>query len=194
MDMISNEILRDLNIKRTFMGVDKVQSYPIDLVKLTVKYELDKSKLQEIDRGTQDDLIQSFLSVVSKIFKKSPNDILLLGFSPEYRIDIEWALPIFYFKFFVVGENLKSKESELRQAFKDHLKSEVGGSMNLSVKTVLDREDLFFELYPNSMLDEVLNRLMNMDENSFFTKELMELFAVPISLKSRNDFIDYYRH
>ena len=176
------------------MGVDKVQSYPVDLVKLTVKYELDKSKLQEIDQGTQDNLIQSFLSVVSKIFKKSPNDILLLGFSPEHRIDIEWASPIFCFKFFVVGENLKSKESELRQAFKNHLKSEVGVSMNLSVKPVLHREDLFFELYPNSMLDEVLNRLMNMDENSFFTKELMELFSVPISLKSRNDFIDYYRH
>ena len=56
MDMISNEILRDLNIKRTFMGVDKVQSYPVDLVKLSLKYELDKSKPQELDRGRQDDL------------------------------------------------------------------------------------------------------------------------------------------
>ena len=56
MDMISNELLRDLNIKRTFMGVDKVKSYPIDLVKLTVNYELDKSKLQEIDQGTKEDL------------------------------------------------------------------------------------------------------------------------------------------
>ena len=56
MDMISNEILRDRNIKRTFMGVDKVQSFPVDLVKLSLKYELDKSKLQEIDRGTQKDL------------------------------------------------------------------------------------------------------------------------------------------
>jgi len=36
MDMISNEIIRDLNIKRTFMGVDKVKFYPLDLVKLTL--------------------------------------------------------------------------------------------------------------------------------------------------------------
>ena len=60
--MISNEILRDLNIKRTFMGVDMVQSYPVDMVKLTIKHELYNSKLQEIDRGTQYDLREWFIN------------------------------------------------------------------------------------------------------------------------------------
>ena len=75
MDMISNEILRDLNIKRTFMGVDMVQSYPVDMVKLTIKHELYNSKLQEIDRGTQYDLREWFINPTL-----IPNIPLIVGY------------------------------------------------------------------------------------------------------------------
>ena len=88
MDMISNEILRDLNIKRTFMGVDMVQSYPVDMVKLTIKHELYNSKLQEIDRGTQYDLREWFINPTL-----IPNIPLI-----ERHIILYQKLPVFILK------------------------------------------------------------------------------------------------
>ena len=102
MDMISNEILRDLNIKRTFMGVDKVQSYPVDLVKLTVKYELDKSKLQEINRGTQYDLRQWFINPTLL-----PNIPLIVGYFVFFQKFLVFGFECFFtVVFFLVGDIL----------------------------------------------------------------------------------------
>jgi hypothetical protein len=68
----------------------------------------------------------------------------------------------------------------------------VGGDTGVYVKGLHNREDLFFELYPTTMLDEVLNLLMNMDIQTIIPEDLLQIMFEPINLKNPSDFVSYY--
>jgi len=189
--MITNEILRDLNIKRTFKGVNLVDEFPIDLIKINIQFNFDNSKLEFLDKKVSIKLISNFISLVNSVFKKNPNQVLLLGFSPEYRINQEWHLPEFNFRFFIIGYKIHNKESEIKDRIKK-MKSIIGGDYKTLFKRVYNKEDLFFELYPNTMMDDVLKLLLNNDNDNIVSKDALELMATPILLKKRVDFVSYF--
>ena len=192
--MISNEILRDLNIKRTFMGVDKIKEYPVDVVKINIQFNFDNSEIESLKKDVTNRLTTRFISLVNSVFEKNPDRVILLGFSPEYRINQEWSLPVFNFRFFIIGNNLSEKETKIRSIAKETMSTNIGGEVQIMFKRVFNREDLFFELYPNTMMDEVLALLLNGDDNSVISKDSLELMAAPINLKKRVDFVQYYMH
>ena len=192
--MISNEILRDLNIKRAFMGVDNIKDYPIDVIKINIQFDFDNSEIESLKKDTINRLTTRFISLVNSVFKKSPDQVILLGFSTEYRINREWSLPVFNFRFFIIGDNLLEKETKIRNLTKETMITNIGGESQVMYKRVFNREDLFFELYPNTMMDEVISLLSNGDSNTIVTSDSLELMATPINLKKRVDFLQYYMH
>lgn len=190
--MITNEILRDLNIKRTFKGVNLINEYPVELIKINIHFNFDNSKLDLLNKQVNIKLISNFISLVNSIFKKNPNNVQLLGFSPEYRINQEWFLPEFNFRFFIVGNKIHSKETEIKDIINKTMKSNIGGDYETLFKVVYDKEDLFFELYPNTMMDDVMKLLLHNDNENIVSKDSLELMANPILIKKRVDFISYF--
>ena len=176
------------------MGVDNIKEYPVDVIKINIQFNFDNSEIESIKTQVINRMISRFISIVNSVFKKNAEQVILLGFSPEYRINQEWSLPIFNFRFFIIGKNLTEKETKIRSLANETMISNIGGEAQIMFKRVFNREDLFFELYPNTMMDEVLTLLLNSDDDSVISKDSLELMASPINLKKRSDFIQYYMH
>lgn len=189
--MLGSDIIRDLNIKRTFTAVDNIEKYPIDLIRITLKCDYEDCDFKDVTKAQYTDLIKSFITVLKKTMKGKVRDIRYLGVSSEYRLDSYWATSIIIFKFFVIGHELKSFENKILRET-NLITQVVGGDTNVTSETIHDREKLFFELYPNTMLDEVINLLLNVDIQNLYPEELLQLMMSPITIKSPSEFVEYF--
>lgn len=189
--MLGSDIIRDLNIKRTFTAVDNIEKYPVDLIKITLKCDYEDCDFKDVTKAQYTDLIKSFITVLKKTMKGKVRDIRYLGVSSEYRLDSYWATSIIIFKFFVIGYEIKSFENKILRET-NLLTQVVGGDTNVTSETIHDREKLFFELYPNTMLDEVINLLLNVDIQNLYPEELLQLMMSPITIKSPSEFVEYF--
>lgn len=189
--MLGSDIIRDLNIKRTFTAVDNIEKYPVDLIKITLKCDYEDCDFKDVTKAQYTDLIKSFITVLKKTMKSKVRDIRYLGVSSEYRLDSYWATSIIIFKFFVIGHEIKSFENKILRET-NLITQVVGGDTNVTSETIHDREKLFFELYPNTMLDEVINLLLNVDIQNLYPEELLQLMMSPITIKSPSEFVEYF--
>lgn len=189
--MLGSDIIRDLNIKRTFTAVDNIEKYPVDLIKITLKCDYEDCDFKDVTKAQYTDLIKSFITVLKKTMKGKFRDIRYLGVSSEYRLDSYWATSIIIFKFFVIGYEIKSFENKILRET-NLITQVVGGDTNVTSETIHDREKLFFELYPNTMLDEVINLLLNVDIQNLYPEELLQLMMSPITIKSPSEFVEYF--
>lgn len=189
--MLGSDIIRDLNIKRTFTAVDNIEKYPVDLIKITLKCDYEDCDFKDVTKAQYTDLIKSFVTVLKKTMKSKVRDIRYLGVSSEYRLDSYWATSIIIFKFFVIGYEIKSFENKILRET-NLITQVVGGDTNVTSETIHDREKLFFELYPNTMLDEVINLLLNVDIQNLYPEELLQLMMSPITIKSPSEFVEYF--
>lgn len=189
--MLGSDIIRDLNIKRTFTAVDNIEKYPVDLIKITLKCDYEDCDFKDVTKAQYTDLIKSFITVLKKTMKGKVRDIRYLGVSSEYRLDSYWATSIIIFKFFVIGHEIKSFENKILRET-NLITQVVGGDTNVTSETIHDREKLFFELYPNTMLDEVINLLLNVDIQNLYPEELLQLMMSPITIKSPSEFVEYF--
>lgn len=189
--MIGSDIIRDLNIKRTFTAVDNIEKYPVDLIKITLKCDYEDCDFKDVTKAQYTDLIKSFITVLKKTMKGKVRDIRYLGVSSEYRLDSYWATSIIIFKFFVIGYEIKSFENKILRET-NQITQVVGGDANVTSETIHDREKLFFELYPNTMLDEVINLFLNVEIQNLYPEELLELMMSPITIKSPSEFVEYF--
>lgn len=189
--MLGSDIIRDLNIKRTFTAVDNIEKYPVDLIKITLKCDYEDCDFKDVTKAQYTDLIKSFITVLKKTMKGKVRDIRYLGVSSEYRLDSYWATSIIIFRFFVIGHEIKSFENKILRET-NLITQVVGGDTNVTSETIHDREKLFFELYPNTMLDEVINLLLNVDIQNFYPEELLQLMMSPITIKSPSEFVEYF--
>lgn len=189
--MLGSDIIRDLNIKRTFTAVDNIEKYPVDLIKITLKCDYEDCDFKDVTKAQYTDLIKSFITVLKKAMKGKVRDIRYLGVSSEYRLDSYWATSIIIFKFFVIGHEIKSFENKILRET-NLITQVVGGDTNVTSETIHDREKLFFELYPNTMLDEVINLLLNVDIQNLYPEELLQLMMSPITIKSPSEFVEYF--
>lgn len=189
--MLGADIIRDLNIKETFIAVDGIEKYPIDLIKITLKCEFEDCNFKESTKAQFSDLIENFVSIVKQTLKRKIRDVSYLGVSTEYRIDSNWATPIVIFKFFVIGIDIsKYSNKVIRES--NQLTQIVGGDASVTSETIHDREKLFFELYPHTMLDEVVILLINIEKQNFYSEELLELMMSPIRIKPPFEFVEYF--
>lgn len=189
--MLGADIIRDLNIKETFIAVDGIEKYPIDLIKITLKCEFEDCNFKESTKAQFSDLIENFVSIVKQTLKRKIRDVSYLGVSTEYRIDSNWATPIVIFKFFVIGIDIsKYSNKVIRES--NQLTQIVGGDASVTSETIHDREKLFFELYPHTMLDEVVILLINIEKQNFYPEELLELMMSPIRIKPPFEFVEYF--
>ena len=189
--MLGSDIIRDLNIKRTFVAVDGIEKYPVDLIKITLKCEFEDCDFKEISKAQFKDLIEGFVSILKQSLKGKIRNVNHLGISSEYRIDSYWSTPIVIFKLFVIGNNIMEySDKVMREA--NQLTLIVGGHASVTSQTIHDREKLFFEIYPNTMLDEVMNLLMNVEKQNFYPEELLELMMSPITIKPPSEFVEYF--
>lgn len=189
--MLGSDIIRDLNIKRTFTAVDNIEKYPVDLIKITLKCDYEDCDFKDVTKAQYTDLIKSFITVLKNTMKSKVRDIRYLGVSSEYRLDSYWATSIIIFKFFVIGYEIKSFENKILRET-NLITQVVGGDTNVTSETIHDREKLFFELYPNTMLDEVINLLLNVDIQNLYPEELLQLMMSPITIKSPSEFVEYF--
>lgn len=189
--MLGSDIIRDLNIKRTFTAVDNIEKYPVDLIRITLKCDYEDCDFKDVTKAQYTDLIKSFITVLKKTMKGKVRDIRYLGVSSEYRLDSYWATSIIIFKFFVIGYEIKSFENKILRET-NLITQVVGGDTNVTSETIHDREKLFFELYPNTMLDEVINLLLNVDIQNLYPEELLQLMMSPITIKSPSEFVEYF--
>lgn len=189
--MLGSDIIRDLNIKRTFTAVDNIEKYPVDLIKITLKCDYEDCDFKDVTKAQYTDLIKSFITVLKKTMKGKVRDIRYLGVSSEYRLDSYWVTSIIIFKFFVIGYEIKSFENKILRET-NLITQVVGGDTNVTSETIHDREKLFFELYPNTMLDEVINLLLNVDIQNLYPEELLQLMMSPITIKSPSEFVEYF--
>jgi hypothetical protein len=189
--MLGADIIRDLNIKETFIAVDGIENYPIDLIKITIKCEFEDCDFKEITKAQFTDLIENFVSIIKQSLKGKIRDVSYLGVSSEYRIDSYWATPIVIFKFFMIGKNIMEYSGNVMRE-SNQLTRIVGGDASVTSETIHDREKLFFELYPHTMLDEVMNLLMNIEKQNFYPEELLELMMSPIRIKPPFEFVEYF--
>jgi hypothetical protein len=188
--MIGSDIIRDLNIKKTFIVVDKV-IYPVELMKISVKCNIEDCDYKDMTKTQYKEMIKEFVIILKETFKNKIDKILQIGVSPEYRIDAQWGTPIFNFRFIILGYEIIEFENRILKE-SGRIANIVGGDTNVYVKKIYNREDLFFEIYPNTMLDEVLNLLMNKDIQTIFPEELLQIMFEPINLKNPSDFVSYY--
>jgi hypothetical protein len=86
----------------------------------------------------------------------------------------------------VCGDNLLEKETKIRNLTKETMITNIGGESQVMYKRVFNREDLFFELYPNTMMDEVLSLLSNGDNNKIVTRK-METYYLDAFIIISND-------
>lgn len=189
--MIGSDIIRDLNIKRTFTAVDNIEKYPIDLIKITLRCDYEDCDFKDITKTQYTDLIKSFVAIIKSTMKGRVKDIRYLGVSSEYRLDSYWATSIVIFKFFVIGYEIKSFENKILRET-NQITQVVGGDANVTSETIHDREKLFFELYPNTMLDEVVNLLLNVEIQNLYPEELLQIMMSPITIKSPSQFVEYF--
>ena len=190
-DMIGSDLIRDLNIKRTFMVVDKIKKYPIELMKISVKCNIEDCDYKDMTKLQYKEMIKEFVVILKETFKNKIDRIFRIGVSPEYRLDAQWGTPIFNFRFFVLGYEIMEFENRILKE-SGRIANIVGGDTSVYVKGIHNREDLFFELYPTTMLDEVLNLLMNMDIQTIIPEDLLQIMFEPINLKNPSDFVSYY--
>ena len=189
--MIGSDLIRDLNIKKTFMVVDKVKIYPVELMKISVKCNIEDCDYKDMTKSQYKEMIKEFVMILKETFKNKIDRIFRIGVSPEYRIDAKWATPIFNFRFLVLGYEIMEFENRILKE-SGRIANVVGGDTSVYVKGIHNREDLFFELYPTTMLDEVLNLLMNMDIQTIIPEDLLQIMFEPINLKNPSDFVSYY--
>jgi hypothetical protein len=189
--MIGSDLIRDLNIKKTFMVVDKVKIYPVELMKISVKCNIEDCDYKDMTKSQYKEMIKEFVMILKETFKNKIDRIFRIGVSPEYRIDAQWATPIFNFRFLVLGYEIMEFENRILKE-SGRIANVVGGDTSVYVKGLHNREDLFFELYPTTMLDEVLNLLMNMDIQTIIPEDLLQIMFEPINLKNPSDFVSYY--
>jgi hypothetical protein len=189
--MIGSDLIRDLNIKKTFMVVDKVKIYPVELMKISVKCNIEDCDYKDMTKSQYKEMIKEFVMILKETFKNKIDRIFRIGVSPEYRIDAQWATPIFNFRFLVLGYEIMEFENRILKE-SGRIANVVGGDTSVYVKGIHNREDLFFELYPTTMLDEVLNLLMNMDIQTIIPEDLLQIMFEPINLKNPSDFVSYY--
>ena len=189
--MIGSDLIRDLNIKKTFMVVDKVKIYPVELMKISVKCNIEDCDYKDMTKSQYKEMIKEFVMILKETFKNKIDRIFRIGVSPEYRIDAQWATPIFNFRFLVLGYEIMEFENRILKE-SGRIANVVGGDTSIYVKGLHNREDLFFELYPTTMLDEVLNLLMNMDIQTIIPEDLLQIMFEPINLKNPSDFVSYY--
>jgi hypothetical protein len=189
--MIGSDLIRDLNIKRTFMVVDMVKIYPVELMKISVKCNIEDCDYKDMTKSQYKEMIKEFVMILKETFKNKIDRIFRIGVSPEYRIDAQWATPIFNFRFLVLGYEIMEFENRILKK-SGRIANVVGGDTSVYVKGLHNREDLFFELYPTTMLDEVLNLLMNMDIQTIIPEDLLQIMFEPINLKNPSDFVSYY--
>ena len=189
--MLGADIIRDLNIKSTFVAVDGVEKYPIELIKITLKCEFEDCNFKEMTKSQYKNLIENFVANLKMSLKGKIRDVSYLGVSSEYRIDSYWATPIVIFKFFVLGYNILQYSDKIMRET-NQLTKIVGGHVNITSETIHDREKLFFEMYPHTMLDEVVNLLFNIEHQNFYPEELLELMMAPITIKPPFEFIEYF--
>ena len=190
-DMIGSDLIRDLNIKTTFMVVDKIKKYPIELMKISVKCNIEDCDYKDMTKLQYKEMIKEFVVILKETFKNKIDRIFRIGVSPEYRLDAQWGTPIFNFRFFVLGYEIMEFENRILKE-SGRIANVVGGDTSVYVKGIHNREDLFFELYPTTMLDEVLNLLMNMDIQTIIPEDLLQIMFEPINLKNPSDFVSYY--
>ena len=189
--MIGSDLIRDLNIKKTFMVVDKVKKYPIELMKISVKCNIEDCDYKDMTRSQYKEMIKEFVVILKETFQDKMFRIFQIGVSPEYRIDSQWGTSIFNFRFIILGNGIMIFENRILKE-SGRISKVIGGDTNVTSKVISNREDLFFELYPTTMLDEVLNLMMNMDIQTILPEELLQIMFEPINLKNPSDFVSYY--
>jgi hypothetical protein len=173
------------------MVVDKVKIYPVELMKISVKCNIEDCDYKDMTKSQYKEMIKEFVMILKETFKNKIDRIFRIGVSPEYRIDAQWATPIFNFRFLVLGFKIMEFENRILKE-SGRIANVVGGDTSVYVKGIHNREDLFFELYPTTMLDEVLNLLMNMDIQTIIPEDLLQIMFEPINLKNPSDFVSYY--
>jgi hypothetical protein len=189
--MIGSDLIRDLNIKKTFIVVDKVNKFPIELIKISIKCSIEDCAYKTLTKSQYQDMIEEFIKILKVTFKGKTDKILQIGVSPEYRIDSNWATSIFNFRFIILGRNIIEMEPKILKS-SGRIAEVIGGNASVYSKSIDNREDLFFELYPTTMLDEVLNLLINSDIQTIIPEELLQIMFEPINMKNPSDFVRFY--
>jgi hypothetical protein len=189
--MIGSDLIRELYGRKTFMVVDKVKKYPIELIKISVKCNIEDCDYKDMTMYQYKEMIKEFVMILKETFKNKIDRLLRIGVSPEYRIDSEWGTSIFNFRFLILGTGIMPFENRIIKE-SNRITKVIGGDTNVIAKVISNREDLFFELYPNTMLDEVLNLMMNMDIQSIIPEQLLQIMFEPINLRDPSDFVRYY--
>jgi hypothetical protein len=160
-------------------------------MKISVKCNIEDCDYKDMTKSQYKEMIKEFVMILKETFKNKIDRIFRIGVSPEYRIDAQWATPIFNFRFLVLGYEIMEFENRILKE-SGRIANVVGGDTGVYVKGLHNREDLFFELYPTTMLDEVLNLLMNMDIQTIIPEDLLQIMFEPINLKNPSDFVSYY--
>ena len=142
--MIGSDLIRDLNIKTTFMVVDKIKKYPIELMKISVKCNIEDCDYKDMTRSQYKEMIKEFVVILKETFQDKMFRIFQIGVSPEYRIDSQWGTSIFNFRFIILGNGIMTFENRILKE-SGRISKVIGGDTNVTSKVISNREDLFFD-------------------------------------------------
>jgi hypothetical protein len=119
------------------------------------------------------------------------NKTHLVGTSTEYRIDNSDGSPIILFRYFILSNNLDNNYRAIVKASKQ-LGVKFGGEVSTDYKNVKSKEGLFFELYPNTMLDDVVHKFYRGSKmKQMINDELVKILLEPVCFLPFIEFVDF---
>ena len=188
--MIESDFIRNANIRKTFQAVDSVR-LPIELAQITILFDKSNSVLKDLDKDVHLRLMSDFIQLILDIFNMPENKTHLVGTSSEYRIDNSDGSPIIIFRYFILSYNLDKHYRAIVKASKQ-LGVKFGGEVPTDYKNVKSKEGLFFELYPNTMLDDVVHKFYRGSKmKQMINDELVKILLEPVCFLPFIEFVDF---
>jgi hypothetical protein len=188
--MIESDFIRNANIRKTFQAVDSVR-LPIELAQITILFDKSNSVLKDLDKDVHLRLMSDFIQLILDIFNMPENKTHLVGTSTEYRIDNSDGSPIILFRYFILSNNLDNNYRAIVKASKQ-LGVKFGGEVSTDYKNVKSKEGLFFELYPNTMLDDVVHKFYRGSKmKQMINDELVKILLEPVCFLPFIEFVDF---
>jgi hypothetical protein len=179
--MIRNNLNRKENLKRANTFVKSIKKFPVDLIRISLKFNALESKIEEITKETIEFLIEKSVQTSKKILEKKIKIVVY----PLLDWDNDNHIHQVSIKMIIVGDIKLDKAKKLydelwklnNETFDDQLKLRL-----ISENTL---EDVFIEIFP-VQFDEYLTDLdtfqIHNDFPKFYSRDLFTFLTSPLKI------------
>jgi hypothetical protein len=179
--MIRNNLNRKENLKRANTFVKSIKKFPVDLIRISLKFNALESKIEEITKEIIEFLIEKSVQTSKKILGKKIKIVVY----PLLDWDNENHIHQITIRIVIVGnfqiEKLQKLDVDLWYLNFDN----IAGSLKFSLIIENSLEDVFIEIFP-VQFDEYLTDLetfqIHNDFPKFYSRDLFTFLTSPLKI------------